>query len=152
MRTMRTKLIGTAFVLAAVATPHASDPVCVYAKVDRVVIEPSAKAPETIQIWGVFAIARPDNGIDYEPAARGYLYYRVAAQPDLVRREWNDLEQIAGTGQIVAFGSRWSGRPRLRQASEKPENPDRYSTSVGVTKINGNTGYAPIRSLLDFSR
>ena len=131
---------------------HASDRVAVYAKIERVVLEPNAEAPATVQIWGVFSIAQTGNPNDYQPAARGYLYYRLPSRVDLARREWADLNSVAGTDQVVAFGLRWEGVPRLRQANDKPSNPDPYTLNTGVTKVRANNDYAPIRALIDFNR
>ena len=136
--------------VVAVAVPSASDRVAVYGKIDRVVLEPRPEVPETIQIWGVFSIAIRNNANDYQPAAQGYLYYKMPSDREAARREWNDLEQVAGTGQIVAFGTRWQGVPQLRTASEKPANPDVYSMDAGMTKVNGRTDYSPIRAILQF--
>jgi hypothetical protein len=151
---MRIQCVGAALILAvtAVEVPSASDPVAVYAKIDRVVLEPDERAPIAIQVWGVFSIASADRGDDYQPAARGYLYYRAQDNQALARREWADLKQVAGTGQIVAFGSRWSGRPTLRQPGSQPADPDVYTTNVGLTKISGRTEYPPVRSLLAFNQ
>ena len=137
---------------AAARLAQASDRVAVYARVDRVVLQPNAGAPDTIQVFGTFSIAERNNPNDYRPAARGYLYYRLPAKRDAARREWADLAAMAGTGQIVAFGSRWDGVPRLRPATEPPTKPDPYSVNTGVTKVSGKTDYAPIRALLDFNR
>lgn len=151
--TPRTKLCAvTLTILAAGAIVHASDRVAVYARVDRVVLDPTAEAPDTIQIWGVFSTAHPNNANDYRPPARGYLYYRLPANREVGRREWADLKQIAGSGQLVAFGSRWDGAPRLRAADEPPANPDLYSVNTGLIKIQGKTDYAPIRALIDFKQ
>jgi len=136
--------------LAIVAVVRASDRVAVYAKVDRVVLEPSAEAPETVQVWGVFAVAQPNNPNDYQPAGRGYLYYKLPANRDAARREWADLKTVAGTGQLVAFGTRWEGLPRIRQADEKPAGPDVYSVNTGLVKVQGRTDYAPIKSLIEY--
>jgi len=138
--------------LAAATVIHASDRVAVYAKVDRVALEPNSEAPNTIQIWGVFSVAQKNNPNDYLPASKGYLYYTLAGNADVVRREWADLKSVAGTSEFVAFGSRWEGVPRVRQPSEAPANPDRYSINTGVTKVRGRTDYAPIRALVDFTR
>ena len=79
---------GALFALAvSAATVFASDPVAVYTRVDRVVLEPNAEAPQTIQIWGVFAMAKPEDRNDYLPPSRGYLYFVLpsdarAADPD----------------------------------------------------------------------
>ena len=133
----------------------ASDRVAVYAKVDRVVLEPNADTPTAIQVWGVFSIAQTRNPNDYQPAARGYLYYALPAKADLARREWADLKSVAGTGTIVAFGSRREGVPQLRQANDSPGKPDQYSTNVGLVKIPDgarNAQYGPIKALVDFGR
>jgi hypothetical protein len=129
---------------------RASDPTAVYARVDRVVLEPNPDAPDTIQIWGVFSVAQPNNRNDYQPAARGYLYFALPESKDVARREWSDLKSVAGTGEIVAFGSRFGGTARLRQPADKPASPDTYAINMGVTKVQGRTDYAPIRALIDF--
>ena len=138
-----------AMVAAGVVFMRASDRIAVYAKVDRVVLEPNAETPETVQIWGVFSLAQPNNPNDYRPAANGYLYFALPGAKDVARREWSDLKSVAGTGQIVAFGSRYESKPRLRPSNEKPANPDAYVINTGVTKVQGRTDYAPIRALID---
>src|SRR5262245_40679557 len=47
-------------ILALVVSPQllrASDPIGIYAFVDKVVFEPNADKPERIQVWGGFALA-----------------------------------------------------------------------------------------------
>src|SRR5579862_7058095 len=68
------------FILAALAvgvTPclFASGPVGIYGIVEKVVLEPSEKAPERIEIWGAFAFY---DGRRYSvtEAKRGYLYFK----------------------------------------------------------------------------
>jgi hypothetical protein len=145
-------LASIAAILAAGVVVHASDPVGVYARIDKVVMEPDERAPQRIQVWGVFAIADPRNGNDYLPARRGYLHFSAPADPTLALREWSDLKSVAGTSQIVAFGSRWRPLPKLREAGEPPAPPDPYAVNIGVMKIHGRTGYAPVRSVLEFTR
>src|SRR6266536_3619679 len=113
----------------------ASDPVGIYALVDKVVFEPNATQPERVQIWGAFAIAE-GYGYTYKKAERGFLYYKV--NPDnstACRNEWNDLKSVAGTGQIVAFGSRYKEKGTLRTKEAKAENPDVYPVAMGLTKV-----------------
>ena len=134
---------------------HASDRVGVYARVDKVVLEPNEQAPERVQVWGVFAIADPRDPNAYRQPARGYLYYTLPQNAASARKEWADLASVAGSGQIVAFGSRWSNRPsevRVRKADERPESPDAYTIDIGVRKIDARSGYAPVRSVADFTR
>jgi len=129
---------------------YASDPTAAYARVDRVALEPNPDSPATIQIWGVFALAKPNDRNDYLPPARGYLYFKLAGNQEAARKEWADLKAIAGTGQIVAFGSRYDPQARLRKADEPPENPDPYSTNFGLQKTSGRTDWAPVRALRDY--
>jgi len=145
------QLVGRAFLIAAagLALAHASDFNGVYARIDKVVREPSSDSPERIQIWGVFSLADPADRQNYLPPARGYLYFKLDSNPQAARAEWNDLKQIAGSGQIVSFGAR-GHKLRLRNSDEKPESPDPYLTNIGLTKVNGRTDYPPVKALLDY--
>ena len=150
MRTIMVLGRALSVFVAGVALAHASDFTAVYARVDKVVMAPSADSPETIQVSGVFAMAKPNDRNYYLPPARGYLYFKLAQNPEAARKEWADLKQVAGTGQIVAFGSRYDPPAHLRKAEQRPENPDPYSINIGLQKISGRTEYEPIRALLDY--
>ena len=149
MQTTR-QLVGLTVlaVCAAAAAISASDRTAVYARVDKVVLEPTAEAAQRVQVWGVFAMAKPNDMNDYLPPARGYLYFALAANPQAAQKEWADLQSVAGTSQIVGFGSRWDLKTRVRNADEKPDKADPYAMGIGVTKIR-RTDYAPVRALLD---
>ncbi len=144
MKSVQPLLRILAVLAAAIPALHASDFTGVYARIDRVVIE-----NDTAQIWGVFAIAKPDDRNDYLPPARGYLYFKLGNNVELTRNEWNDLKQVAGTGEVVAFNAR-PFTARLRKSDEKPANPDAYSVNTGVNRVRGRTDYPPVRSVLDF--
>ena len=150
MRTARSIGGAIAALAACAAAVFASDRVGIYTRVDRVVLEPNAEAPKTIQVWGVFALAKPNDVNDYLPPARGYLYFTLPSDARAARAEWADLQEVAGTGQIVAFGSRFDLHPRVRRADERPADPDPYPLNVGLTKVRGRTDYAPIRSIAQF--
>jgi hypothetical protein len=140
-----TLLVGAMFMLTA-ATLTASDPVGIYAIVEKVIFEPSEAAPQRVQIWGAFAFADTTRGGDYYTKPQvGYLYYSLPAGNEAItRKEWADLKSVAGTGQGVAFGRRYSAHGRVRPESEKPASPESYlqdSTSFGVTKVNPISGY-----------
>ena len=145
------RLIGAVLlgVVLCVALTHASDPTAVYTRVERVVLEPNAEAPQAIQVWGVFAMAKPDDRNDYLPPKRGYLYFTFNGTSPAVRAEWADLQHVAGTGQIVSFGSRYQLKARLRPADERPANPDAYVLNFGVQK-NRRSDYEPIKALMAF--
>jgi hypothetical protein len=141
---------GTAALLSTALVVHASDRTGVYTRVDQVVMEPDDRAPQRIQVWGVFSMADARSADDYLPAHRGYLYFQLPENATLALREWADLKAVAGTPQVVAFGSRWPSVPRLRQADETPGAPDVYPINVGIVKITGRTDYAPVRALISF--
>ena len=125
----------------------ASDPVGIYAVVDKVVFEPNETSPERIQVWGAFAIAE-GSGYTYKNAERGYLYYKVNSEKATAcRNEWADLKSVAGTGQIVAFGSRYGEKGKLRKKDSKAENPDVYPVAMGLTKVKDKDDYEPLKQL-----
>ena len=142
-------LLGAGLVVAGVSSMVASDRTAIYARIDKILLEP-ADAPKAIQIWGLFALAKPQDPNDYLPIARGYLYFELAGNADAARKEWSDLKAIAGTGQIVSIGSRYELHGRLRSAAERPERPDPYVVSAGLTKVRAETDYEPVRSLARF--
>jgi len=125
----------------------ASDPVGIYALVDKVVFEPNETNPERIQVWGAFAIA-DGYGYTYKNAERGYLYYKVNSdKPTACRNEWTDLKTVAGTGQIVAFCSRYGVKGELRKKETKPESPDVYPVAMGLTKVKEKNDSEPLKQL-----
>jgi hypothetical protein len=161
METIRA--IGTALLVccASLATSHTSDFTGTYARIDKVVFEPSAEAPERVQIWGVSAVCDPAVPAGYRPAARGYVYFtldhspasnRLWRDPERTLIEWNDLKGLAGSGQIVAFGTRMNPAPRVRRADDKPANPDFYTMNSGAVRVSGDTEYPPIKAIAEFKR
>jgi len=149
MKTLKltaTLLVGVTLIFTA-ATLSASDPVGVYAIVQKVVFEPNDKAPERIQIWGVFALADTvRGGNSYTKPQHGYLYYSLPkGKESTALKEWADFKAVAGTGQGIAFGTRYAPLGKVRVDSEKPGSPDSYSDTlvngIGVTKVNPAPGY-----------
>jgi hypothetical protein len=107
----------------------ASGPIGVYALVDKVGFEPSSDKPERIRIWGVFSAAEqtPDNSTVYSAPQGGYLYLELPkGNEELARLEWVDLKSVAGTRQVVGFGSSWGTKVRVRKMTEEPKVPDHY--------------------------
>ena len=130
-------------VIAALATAvlRASDPIGVYAIVDKVVVEPSSGPPQRIQIWGAFALAQPDHPDDYGAAQRGYLYFTCPqGQAEVCRSEWSDVQSVAGKSTGVGFGARRLNNGRVRKADEKPGSPDEYPIRMGVVRVTGRGG------------
>jgi hypothetical protein len=125
--------------LALAGTVRASDPVGIYALVEKVVLEPEDK-PERVQVWGVFRLAKPRAGGDeYRQPAYGYLYYSLDSSKEKeCRIEWSDLKKVAGNGQVIAFAGRYQELGNVRKASAKPEKPDTYPVAGGMDKLNAN--------------
>ena len=144
---------------ACVTSAHASDWTGAYARIDKVVLEPNAETPETVQIWGVFSVTDPKEPGGYQPVARGYMYFkldhnpesnRLGRDPEQAVTEWNDLKRLAGTGQIVTFGSRTATPPRVRKADEKPDSHDFYVMNSSPVRVRSDTDYPPIKAIADF--
>jgi hypothetical protein len=128
---------------------HASDPMGVYAIIDKVVLEPNADKPERIQVSGVFMIAKEQHGDNYEGPQRGYFYFKLGNRPDQALKEWNDLKSVAGKHGVVGFGSRYAAKGSVRSSDVKPENPDSYQLSMGVIRVRSDTDYGPVKALLE---
>ena len=143
-------MIGGLVILAAACagwavTLNASDPVGVYAVVEKIVLEPSDAAPQRIQIWGAFSLAEKRNNDDYGPAQRGYLYYSCPAGQDSVcRSEWADLQSVAGKNTGIGFGGRFKELGRVRKADEKVASPDTYPIQLGVVRMTGGRASLPV--------
>jgi hypothetical protein len=133
-------VVGVMTVLATDVL-RASDPIGVYAVVDKVVVEPSSGTPQRIQIWGAFAIAQPDHPDDYGAAQRGYLYFSCPqGQAEVCRSEWSDVQSVAGKSTGIGFGARRLNNGRVRKTDEKPASPDEYPIRMGVVRVTGRPG------------
>jgi hypothetical protein len=115
----------------------ASDPIGVYAVIEKIVLEPAQGSPERIQIWGAFALSDTRNQDDYHAPQKGYLYYSCTpAQLDTCRKEWADLQSVAGKGVGVGFGGRHIANGRVRNATDTPASPDVYPIRMGVFRTD----------------
>jgi hypothetical protein len=145
------RLFAAALLVCAITMgpAYSSGPNGIYARIDKVVLEPNPNSPDRIQVWGVFSIAAPAPSNTYGPAARGYLYFKLDSNADATRNEWNDLKQVAGTGQIVVFGYAYDP-PLLRRPDQKPDTPETYHTNIGVQKARGDADNPPVRAIMEF--
>jgi hypothetical protein len=152
---MRPQLLPTYLTLALVAavfvtTPLAfagrrfKDPVGVYGLLQSVVLAPNDAAPETIQLKGAFALSDGHPGMAFQTPAAGVLYYRCPVGSESVcRTEWADLKQLAGSSQVVGFGSHVAPTGRLRRAADPPADPDPYPIAQGLFTAARNTWVDP---------
>jgi hypothetical protein len=125
--------LGGALMIAVGA--RGSDPVGIYALINKVVLEPKEGTPQRIQVWGVFVLAS-QRGNHHTSPMRGYMDFKaVPGKEDVCRREWADLKTIAGTDTVVAFGNSnaATGAVRKPQPESKPADPadaDRLKTLI----------------------
>ncbi|MEW6156304.1 MAG: hypothetical protein AB1813_02670 [Verrucomicrobiota bacterium] len=129
---------------------RASDPVGIYALIDKVVLEPSESAPERVQLWGTFAFAEGKRGASYASPKSGVLYYKLPKdKPDVARKEWSDLKSLAGKIEVVGFASRYQDKGKLRSETEKLKDPEEYPLGWGLTRMTKRDhSYPPVRDLL----
>ena len=148
---MKSILCSAAAVLAitlCLGAVNASGPIAVYALVDKVALEPNADKPERIRISGLFITAAERSDV-YSAPQSGYLYFGLPRGNDeLARREWADLKSVAGTRQVVAFGSSWGPKVRVRKPDDEAKAPDDHPIANGVVKINSDQPSA--KALLEY--
>jgi hypothetical protein len=96
------------------------------------------------------------SGYVYRKPELGYMYFQLPSvrQQDIenARREWKDLESVAGKKQAVAFGywNNYEGdkHPIVRKADLKPLNPDTYRVDIGLTKLSPGMPGGTVEALL----
>jgi hypothetical protein len=134
-----------------VGIARASDRIGAYATIDKVVIDASKGGAPTVRLWGTFTLARDANGRSYSTPARGCLYYSaIPGKEGACRREWADLEKLAGTGQVVGFGrsSTVDVLGKVRAADARPADPTPYPLNFGLVRIGRDADWSPVRELL----
>lgn len=137
MRTIRNCLLSTCLLLASPVL--ASGTLGIFAVIDRVVFQPNAEAPETVQVFGAFAYygGSISETAEFTAPVSGYLYFKLPSRGnvDVARREWADLAAVAGTREAVAFGNYgYIGRFDAIAA-------DIPSNTVDGRRDDGNIGY-----------
>lgn len=134
----RTPWLAVAALLLTAVAARASDPIGIYAVIDKVVLEPQEGSPKRAQVWGVFRLAA-GGGDTYAAPVRGYLYYGLTpGKEEACRREWADLKKVAGTGQCVGLGGRYQAKGTVRRANQEAKNPDRYPVAFGLERIDND--------------
>jgi hypothetical protein len=136
----RTIFGAMALAIVCASASRASDPAGVYARVDRVTLEPNEQNPERIKIWGAFCLAA-GRGDSYREPECGYLYFQVVpGQERQCRAEWADFERVAGKGQCVAFGNRYGNKFTVRTVSMTPSKSSVHEKDIArwVADLDSN--------------
>lgn len=107
MKAMRACAAGL-LLLAVSPSLLASGPLGIAAIIERVEFEPSAEAPERVQVFGAFAFydGMTVQAETHASPRAGYMYFKLPTDGNTAQiiREWKDLASVAGTGEAVAFG------------------------------------------------
>jgi hypothetical protein len=134
------------------AAPLPSDPVGVFAVIDKVVLKPNAEKPTECELHGAFAVAEGRHGDYYRSPRRGVLRFKPGEKPDEAAAQWRELQKKAGSGEVLAFSSRWEQfadgtAPVLVVGEGDPAPaPATYGAAIGLQKVSRD-GYGPIREL-----
>jgi len=135
--------------IGPVGTALASDPVGVFAVVERVVLEPNKVEPERIQIWGWFELANRTSR-RYDEPRRGCLYYSLSDENhDACRKEWTDIAESAGSGKCIAFGQRYDELGKVRKVGDEMTSPIPYPLASGLFELRDDTDYRPVKALTE---
>jgi len=130
------------------ARPSSSDPIGIYALVDRVVLLPDERAPTQVEIWGAFAIARGYGDYCVAPT-RGYLLFKAGKDRDADVAQWRELATLAASNTPVGFSSRHHqagvDMRVCEPGSQRPE-PVTYHADFGLSRT-GRADYGPLREL-----
>jgi len=156
----------------------AGGPPPVYVVVDKVVLEPSADAPERIRIEGCF-VRQTDETLremkekglpwdrTYSKPVEGYVYLSIEPGKEKeCRAEWAKWQKAAGTGKVVSVGACVMGGSlrtvKIRKLDEKTTRPDAVYTTAyleagGQHYVEGDHDsfglrFAPIKDLLAFAK
>lgn len=158
----------------------AGGPPPVYVVADRVVLEPSADAPDRIRIEGCFVRQTEEllrglreKGVPWEATygkpVEGYVYMSIEPGKEKeCRAEWAKWQKAAGTGKVVAVGACVLGGSlqtvQIRKPGEKTRRPDAvyttdYLEAGGQSYVEDDggratfgIGFAPVKDLLAFAK
>ncbi len=159
----------TRYLLAAVAVvafgsaAWAGGPPPVYVVVDKVVLEPSADAPERIRIEGSFVRVENAQEYKYGKPVEGFVYFSLdKGKEKECKAEWAKWQKAAGTGKAVAVGScNRAGAfstVTIHKPGERADKPDAVYTPefmgvIGQVYADGDwEREPPVRDLLAFAR
>jgi hypothetical protein len=158
-----TRYLAIAVTLIAFAAPAwAGGPPPVYVVVDKVVLEPSADAPERIRIEGSFVRLENVQRYEYGKPVHGFIYLSIEPGKEKdCRAEWAKWQKAAGTGKAVNVGSCHEAGTfltvKIHKLDEKVAKPDAVYTSErlgtwGTLYAEGDMlREPPVRDLLAFA-
>lgn len=146
---MKTVLLVAMCFLFASPAALASDPVGVYARVQKIQMFPNAEKPERAVVTGTFSHWRKGN--QYAPPVHGVMHFKLASGKErATRAEWKDMQRIADRGLIISFGRRYKDNGKVYSLKEKVGAAHPHPVHAGMRILRPGTLYTPIRSLAYF--
>ncbi len=146
MKIITACVLLVAWFAPAASRPTVSDPVGIYATIDKVLLLPNAEAPVEAEIHGAFCFAR-GAGDYYTAPTRGYVLFRAGSKPGEEVLQWRELLALAGSKQVIGFSSRYEqGQLRATLPGEARPTAVTYPLGWGLHKIEG-VDYGPAREL-----
>jgi hypothetical protein len=146
------------------ATAQAGGPPPMYVVVDKVVLEPSATAPERIRIEGSFVRLANVPRYEYGKPFHGFIYLSIEPGKEKeCRAEWAKWQKAVGTGKAVSVGACHEAgtflTTKIYKDGEKVTKPDAVY-SIEKLGAFGPSLYAegdlvresPVRDLLAFAK
>ena len=149
--------------LAVGSRAWAGGPPPVYVVVDKVVLEPSATAPERIRIEGSFVRLANIPRYEYGKPVHGFIYLSIEPGKEKeCRAEWDKWQKAVGTGKAVSVGACHEAgtflTTKIHADDEKVTKPDAaYTTGqlgvFGTFYADGDEArVSPVRDLLAFAK
>ena len=138
-------IVAVAF-LAFTTPAWASSPMGVFARVDKVVFEPSEAEATKVQIHGAFALHKgpPSRGFDYSEPMTGYMYLTCPlGMESECRLQWQDIKGYIGKQQCAGFGQQLRSFGTVRAHNAAPVQPDTYDLGMGVSGASSAGGMCP---------
>jgi MYXO-CTERM domain-containing protein len=143
--------LGAVAVLLASRQAAASYPAGVWVKVQSVVFEPNAAAPERIQVHGAIMVYDGKTQapyLGYTGPALGFMYYDCPAGDEATcASEWADIVTNinAPPAECVGLGDQKIATGTLRAPGATAVQPDAYPIAMGVLP-----GFTPCQIIADF--
>ena len=143
------------------AAARAGGPPPMYVVVDKVVLEPSAAAPERIRIEGSFVRLANVPRYEYGQPVHGFIYLSIEPGKEKeCRTEWAKWQKAVGTGKAVSVGACHEAgtflTTKIHKDDAKVNRPDAaYSTGrlgvFGTFYVEGDLlRDSPVRDLIAF--
>lgn len=160
---MKRSLMTAAVLVVFAAAARAGGPSPMYVVVDKVLLEPSAAAPERIRIEGSFVRLANVSRYEYGKPVHGFIYLSIEPGKEKeCRAEWTQWQKAVGTGKAVSVGACQDAgtflTTKIHADGEKVTKPGAVYTAgrlaaFGTLYADGDLAReSPVRDLIAFAK